>query len=87
MTLLQEKVFICYLTKTLYLTVVTKKLNGSDCEVIRTLFDFTLYPIQKIAFAKRNVHRSSLLKAHVHPNGFARLCFCFEMILLSNAVF
>ena len=27
------------------------------------------------------------LKAHVHPNGFARLCFCFEMILLSNAVF
>ena len=26
-------------------------------------------------------------KAHVHPNGFARLCFCFEMILLSNAVF
>ena len=28
-----------------------------------------------------------LLKAHVHPNGFARLCFCFETILLSNAVF
>ena len=27
------------------------------------------------------------LKAHVHPNGFARLCFCFETILLSNAVF
>ena len=30
---------------------------------------------------------SSCLKAHVHPNGFARLCFCFETILLSNAVF
>ena len=28
-----------------------------------------------------------LLKAHVHPNGFARWCFCFETILLSNAVF
>ena len=27
------------------------------------------------------------LKAHVHPNGFAQLCFCFETILLSNAVF
>lgn len=27
------------------------------------------------------------LKGHVHPNGFARLCFCFEMIRLSNAVF
>ena len=27
------------------------------------------------------------LKAHVHPNGFARLCFCFETILLLNAVF
>ena len=27
------------------------------------------------------------LKAHVHPNGFARLCFCFETIVLSNAVF
>ena len=27
------------------------------------------------------------LKVHVHPNGFARLCFCFETILLSNAVF
>ena len=26
------------------------------------------------------------LKAHVHPNGFARLGFCFETILLSNAV-
>ena len=26
-------------------------------------------------------------KAHVHPNGFARLCFCFETILFSNAVF
>ena len=27
------------------------------------------------------------LKAHVHPDGFARLCFCFETTLLSNAVF
>ena len=27
------------------------------------------------------------LKAHVHPNGFVRLCFCFETTLLSNAVF
>ena len=27
------------------------------------------------------------LKAHVHPNGIARFCFCFETILLSNAVF
>ena len=26
------------------------------------------------------------LKAHVHPNGFAHLCFCFETLLLSNAV-
>ena len=37
------------------------------------------------------VHRArsqiERLKAHVHPNGFARLCFCFETILLSNAVF
>ena len=31
--------------------------------------------------------RESNLKAHVHPNGFARLCFCFETIFLSNAVF
>ena len=29
----------------------------------------------------------TVLKAHVHPNGLARLCFCFETILLSNAVF
>ena len=30
---------------------------------------------------------NSYLEAHVHPNGFARLCFCFQTILLSNAVF
>ena len=35
----------------------------------------------------RKVSVVSALKAHVHPNGFARLCFCFETILLSNAVF
>ena len=28
------------------------------------------------------------LKTHnAHPSGFARLCFCFEMVHLSNAVF
>ena len=27
------------------------------------------------------------LKAHVQPNSFARLCFCFETIFLPNAVF
>ena len=30
---------------------------------------------------------TTVLKAHVHRTGFARLCFCFETILLSNAVF
>ena len=38
------------------------------------------------AILKKYVLRA-VLKAHVHPNGFARLCFCFETILLSNAVF
>ena len=27
-----------------------------------------------------------IVKAHVHPNGFAHLCFCFERFFLSNAV-
>ena len=34
-----------------------------------------------------NIDGILILKAHVHPNGFARLCFCFETIILSNAVF
>ena len=29
----------------------------------------------------------SYLQAHVHPSGFARLCFCFERPLLTNSVF
>ena len=33
------------------------------------------------------IRTSSNWKAHVHPNGFAPLCFCFETLLLSNAVF
>ena len=33
------------------------------------------------------MRKQLILKAHVHPNGFACLCFCFETILLSNAVF
>ena len=35
----------------------------------------------------RKTDLTRLLKAHVHPNGFAHWCFCFETILLSNAVF
>ena len=38
----KRKVLICYLTKTLHLRMVLKRLLGSDSEVIRTLFDFTL---------------------------------------------
>ena len=36
--------------------------------------------------SKNNVQTYAViqLKAHVHPNGFACLCFCFERILLSN---
>ena len=34
-----------------------------------------------------NFYFQDRLKAHVHPNSIARLCFCFEMRLLSNAVF
>ena len=35
----------------------------------------------------KHVYFQDRLKAHVHPNSIARLCFCFEMNLLSNAVF
>ena len=35
----------------------------------------------------KHVNFQDRLRAHVHPNGFARLCFCLEMHLLSNAVF
>ena len=35
----------------------------------------------------KHVYFRDRLKAHVHPNSIARLCFCFEMHLPSNAVF
>ena len=35
----------------------------------------------------KHVNFQDRLRAHVYPNGFARLCFCLEMHLLSNAVF
>ena len=35
----------------------------------------------------KHVYFQDRLKAHVHPNSIACLCYCFEMHLLSNALF
>ena len=35
----------------------------------------------------KHVYFQDRLKAHVHANSIARLCFCFEMHLLPTAVF
>ena len=66
-----------------------KKVRGclthqATDEIAQTLFCLVL---STSAYPRVTpVTHVAVLKAHVHPNGFARLCFCFEPLLLSNAV-
>ena len=30
----------------------------------------------------RKLHKDATLKAHLHPNGLATVCYCFQMVLL-----
>ena len=54
-------------------------------EIAQTLFRLVL---STSAYPRVTpVTHVAVLKAHVHQIGFARLCFCFETLLLSNAVF
>ena len=59
--------------------------------VVMVFFLYMLSFLTDIAFYYSNSIQPAItfvsLKAHVHPKGFARLCFCFETILLSNVVF
>ena len=52
--------------------------HGEEAEVERNFFT---------AINRGECRAHGLLKAHVYPSGFARLCFCFEPLLLSNLVF
>ena len=58
-------------------------------EMYETIIETPNVPnsIRANAYKQLGEYKLCQLKAHVHPNGFARLCFCFETILLSNAVF
>ena len=66
-----------------------KKVRGclthqATDEIAQTLFCLVL---STSAYPRVTpVTHVAVLKAHFHPNGFARLCFCFEPLLLSNAV-
>ena len=60
------------------------KLQTLNVAVLKTILRHFEVPFRA---KDRKTDLIRLLKAHVHPNGFARWCFCFETILLSNAVF
>lgn len=69
-------------------------LWGQICFISKKAESRLTLPINGRSISHRrpgaNVRKTSQVfsnKAHVHPNVFARLCFCFEKILLSNAVF
>ena len=60
------------------------KLQAFNVAMLKTILRHFEVPFRA---KDRKTDLIRLLKAHVHPNGFARWCFCFETILLSNAVF
>ena len=60
------------------------KLQAFNVAMLKTILQHFEVPFRA---KDRKTDLIRLLKAHVHPNGFARWCFCFETILLSNAVF
>ena len=60
------------------------KLQAFNVAMLKTILRHFEVPFRA---KDRKTDLIRLLKAHVHPKGFARWCFCFETILLSNAVF
>ena len=60
------------------------KLQAFNVAMLKTILRHFEVPFRA---KDRKTDLIRLLRAHVHPNGFARWCFCFETILLSNAVF
>ena len=61
-----------------------EKLRAFNVAMLKTILWHFEVPFRA---RDRKTDLIRLLKANVHPNGFARWCFCFETILLSNAVF
>ena len=76
----------------LYTTSKTKTTSPDDvmcrlCGKCPESVPHTLAGCSALAQSKYVERHNSALKAHILPNGFARLWFCFDTILLSNAVF